>query len=390
MRLEWRELDDVSREDLAHWRALGRSACAPNPYLMPEFLVPAARYLDPQAPPRLAMLWQGPRLVALGAFRRESRSVRFPFPSLIAFRSYHSFQSGVLLHEALRQEAALRLLESLLDSGCRRVHFAELRADTAAYRALASAARQLGLRWFGSKAYWRAGLDLTRPRDWESHVSKSRHKRMHASLRRLQRVGAVNFRVLTGDAVDRRAIDDFLRLEGAGWKAATSLQSRADSERFFRELCTAARGELVFCELLVDGTVIASTTNFVIGTHGFAFKTGHDPEFGRYSPGLLVEYETLRHLDAWPAGVTDIESGAQAGSFIDDFWPARVPIVTGALVSGRMACAFTAARHAHRRSRSGSPPQTMCEPVGPFDSPGAVAERDADSAEVPGIRHRPA
>ena len=45
MRFEWLGMDDVTPDFVSRWRALGLAATTPNVYLMPEFMLPAIRYL---------------------------------------------------------------------------------------------------------------------------------------------------------------------------------------------------------------------------------------------------------------------------------------------------------------------------------------------------------
>jgi hypothetical protein len=89
--------------------------------------------------------------------------------------------------------------------------------------------------------------------------------------------------------------------------------------------------------------VIASTSNFCMDGEGFAFKIGIDPEYARFSPGFLVEYGFLEFADRHPMPFTRVESGAQAGSYMEELWPGRVPMVSGHLVRGMLpACMFVA------------------------------------------------
>ena len=54
MRFEWLGMDDVTPDFVSRWRALGLAATTPNVYLMPEFMLPAIRYLVSDKTHRLA------------------------------------------------------------------------------------------------------------------------------------------------------------------------------------------------------------------------------------------------------------------------------------------------------------------------------------------------
>lgn len=322
---------------------------------MPEFVLPALRYLRPGTAPRLGILWDGEVMLALGVFDREAPSLRFPFRRLTAVRSRHSFQSGVLLRPGLTDQAVDALLDGLLADGCRAIRFTELRADSRSYRALRAAMRRRGMRWFTDRAYHRSALDLTRPERWRHHLPPARHQRMIAQRRKLEELGEVSFHMVAGDDVGPESIDAFLKLEADGWKAPTALCADTASEAFFRTLCRDGARHLFFCELRLDGRVIASTANFVVAGRGFAFKAGVNREFSRYSPGLLVEYLALEHLHLWPAALLEIESGAQSGSYMDEFWPERVPMIGGHAMEGGLVRLFAWLRYAWRGRRAGWP-----------------------------------
>lgn len=355
MRFEWRGLDDLSQDFLDLWCDLGRAACSPNVYLMPGFLLPAVRYLEPGAAPRLAVLWDhdGRRMLALGAFDLEAPSLRFPYRRLSAVKTRHSFQSGVLLRNGIGDGDVDCFLDGLLQTSCRGIRFNDMRTDSQAFRKLLEAGRRRGMRWFVDRKYLRASLEPTCEQRWQAHLSASRHKRLRATLRRLQRQGQVTFRIVVSDDIGARTIDDFLRLESAGWKAATSLLATAESEAFFREVCDRLRECMFFCELAVDGRVIASTANFRLGEHGFAFKIGNDPAYAKFSPGVLVEYAFLKETPLAALPLEELESGAMAGSYIDELWPERIPVSAGHLVIGRGALTFATAKYAWKGLRGG-------------------------------------
>ena len=81
MRFEWLGMDDVTPEFVSRWRALGLAATTPNVYLMPEFMLPAIRYLLSEKTHRLAALWNADRsdLLVLGIFDVVPRTWHFPF-----------------------------------------------------------------------------------------------------------------------------------------------------------------------------------------------------------------------------------------------------------------------------------------------------------------------
>lgn len=93
-------------------------------------------------------------------------------------------------------------------------------------------------------------------------------------------------------------IRDFMRVEAAGWKGRekSALNSHPASQQYFENICRAGfeRGQMTMIGLYLDNRPVAMCCNLSSGEGAFAFKTGFDEEFGKYSPGILVEFENIR------------------------------------------------------------------------------------------------
>jgi hypothetical protein len=169
-----------------------------------------------------------------------------------------------------------------------------------------------------------------------------------------------------------------LRLESNGWKCKTALLAKSADTRFFREVASHAQElGLFFCELVLGDKVIASTTNFRLNRYGFAFKTGYDCTYRHLCPGFLVEYAFLEAAvdGGAPAGLREIESGAEAGSFLEELWPKRIPIVSGHLFAGKLPTLYARVRHrlkgnGHAR---GEPPRAAVQTHGAHHGKRATA-----------------
>jgi hypothetical protein len=68
---------------------------------------------------------------------------------------------------------------------------------------------------------------------------------------------------------------------------------------------------------------VASTSNFVSGGVGFAFKVGWENELRKYGPGVLNEVEFVRAAPEVCADLAWFDSGAAPDSFINRLWPER-------------------------------------------------------------------
>ena len=344
MHFDWYRMDALTPEFMAHWRALGLCASSPNVYLMPEFMLPAVRHLDTDKAPRLAALWNADRsiLLALGVFNAVTPSWRFPYPRLSAVLTKYSLQSGVLLRAGIDVEAVDQFIGGLFSGPWRAVRITELREDSLVYRQIQEAALRRGLRWFVDMKYERAAVKLGEGAHWHEHISHSRHRRLRNAHSRLAKLGSVEFRVVQGAEVSESNAEALLRVEAMGWKRASALLAAPARAHFFREMVRACSGRnfVFFCELLLDGNVIASTSNFNVNGYGFAFKVGNDPTYAKFSPGYLVEYLFLQSCTQTCPDLHEVESGSMPGSYIEVLWPERIPIVSGHLVDGKLPAAY--------------------------------------------------
>jgi len=338
--------DDVNPDFIELWRDLGLATVSPNIYLMPEFVLPAIRHLTNNEPPRFAVVWNSNQtsMLAIAVFDIGEPNWKFPYSHLNASKWKHSYQSGILLRQGYESEALDCMFDDLLDGPWRAFSFNELREDTAFHQRLQKVAARRGLTWFILKRYQRAGLTSADRKRWRNYVTASRHKNLKKAKARLLEIDSVDLRVLFDDEISDIDISNFLRLEAMGWKGKSSLLSSRLESEFFNELVDACRShrQIWICELLVGDAVIASTVGFHIADAGFAFKIGMDPAYAKFAPGYLLEYGFLEDFEYNESPLREIESGAQADSFIEALWPTRVPIVSGHFVVGRLPTAYAA------------------------------------------------
>jgi len=112
--------------------------------------------------------------------------------------------------------------------------------------------------------------------------------------RGLERTGQLRFRLIAGEPGLDRAIADYERVYGAGWKAPEPDNAAA----FIRDLvrAMAGAGALRLGILELDGTPIA--TQIWMLWHGVAtvYKLAHDRKFDRHSPGTVLTALTIERL----------------------------------------------------------------------------------------------
>jgi CelD/BcsL family acetyltransferase involved in cellulose biosynthesis len=147
---------------------------------------------------------------------------------------------------------------------------------------------------------------------WESYedgLSRNVRGDVKRRIRRLREAGSVTIEVEDGSSRLDRFLEEGFRVEAAGWKGAggTAIVSKADTERFYREVAewAAPRGWLRLAFLRLDRRAIAFHYSLVHeGVHYFV-KGGHDESFDSFSPGKVLTYEMLRQ--SFAAGLRSYE-----------------------------------------------------------------------------------
>ena len=169
---------------------------------------------------------------------------------------------------------------------------------------------------------------------WEQAVRAKKRKELRRQWARLGEEGALIVDRLAIDEPITPWIDAFLALETAGWKGAngSALACAPETEKFFREAMAAAhqRGAVAMTALRIDGRAIAMLVTLLSGGAGFSFKTAFDEGYARYSPGVLLQRESLSLLR--DLGLDWIDScAAQNHPMIDSLWTGRRTMLTLAL-----------------------------------------------------------
>jgi Acetyltransferase (GNAT) domain len=340
-------LSSLTAHQIEQWRDLASRSLEKNAFLCPEFVLPSLGLTDDRRPPLVLIAEEvggdNPNICGLGVFEAAGPTAKFPMPYLRAYRSPHSFLTGLLIREDAAMETVTEMMRYLVFGPHRwkGVRFSDIPRSGAQAELLNEACSRLDAIWYTDFESRRAVLNL-RPesRDhWKEHVSYSRVKDIRRCRRKLEALGEVEWRFV-GEETGEAQIEAYLRLEHLGWKsgAGTSLRSLEHHERFFRSLIKEFHRvrQVFFTELLLDGVVIASVSSLCVGDQGFGFKTAFDPRYADMGPSFINEYEFLEALERVP-GLTDLDSGAQEGSYIDELWPGRRALGTGFYVGRRGA-----------------------------------------------------
>jgi CelD/BcsL family acetyltransferase involved in cellulose biosynthesis len=145
--------------------------------------------------------------------------------------------------------------------------------------------------------------------DYERRLSKNRRKGLRRRRRQLEALGAVELEcVEDGERLDDH-LDAAYGVEAAGWKgsARTAIASRPETRRFYTEVAHSAaeRGWFRLSFLRVGGRPVAFDYALVHDDRWYSLKSGFDPGYAKYAPGMLLLHAMLER--AFAEGLASVE-----------------------------------------------------------------------------------
>lgn len=219
------------------------------------------------------------------------------------WRHPHCYLSTPLIRADRAAECIARLLQWLRESSqARLLELPWISGDGPFRELLLEQCSRLGLtRWTidsYTRGLWR---QTTGAADGAgSVVSGELRRRLRRKERRLAERGRLEH-VVAGPDGAGRWIEEFLQLEASGWKgkSGTALACSDAGRRYFTQVASAAfaRGRLLAHGLDYEGQPIARRCGFLAHPGSFAFKTAYDERFAHYSPGAIVELDSLTHFE---------------------------------------------------------------------------------------------
>jgi CelD/BcsL family acetyltransferase involved in cellulose biosynthesis len=136
--------------------------------------------------------------------------------------------------------------------------------------------------------------------DWESYTGERSGKllrELRRRRRRLEAEGRFEFEVHDGTERLDGLLEEGFQVEAASWKSAagSAIASEPSTRRFYSEIAqwAAARNWLRLAFLRLDSKPFAF--DFALEQDGvhYLLKTGYDPAYGRFAPGMLLRYEMI-------------------------------------------------------------------------------------------------
>jgi CelD/BcsL family acetyltransferase involved in cellulose biosynthesis len=194
--------------------------------------------------------------------------------------------------------AVAKLTEQLFSDRPRRIDLAFVDTNDAGLERCGQAAPRLGyrvlLRTIMRSPQVRTDADR---QAYEQHLGSKLRSDLRRRRRRLDEKGSVSFEVSDGSDRLDELLAEGLAIEGSGWKASqgTAIESRPDTKGFYTEVArwSAERGWLRLAFLRLDGRPIAF--DFCLEERGvhYLIKTGYDPAYRKYAPGMLIRQHMI-------------------------------------------------------------------------------------------------
>ncbi len=326
---------------LRAWEELCSDLVEENPFYEPWSLGPA---LDGFGRGRvsLACVWSGETLIGLLPVAAVRGYARMPLGYWKSWTHPHCYFAAPLVRTGWEEPVFNALFALLGEGGGARgfLRFARMDRDGPLMSAAQAAALREGRICYEAGAAERALLcaGASAEATLAVFLRKKKRKELKRLRNRLEEKGKVDVREFS-DGDDLTAwTDAFLSLEHSGWKAkkGTSLKANDADAAWFRQTLAGARdaGKLHFIRIDLDGRPIAMLVSLLSGGAGYSLKICHDPEFARYSPGVMVEIEAMRSLLERPDFRFMDSCAAPDHSMINGLWRARRE-VTGLNVSGK-------------------------------------------------------
>lgn len=326
--LHWLDMGDIDCEAFrADWRVLASTAAEPNPFFEDWFTLPSLRHLAENRRVRFAAFYVGGFLCGFLPVTSSHQYYGYPIPHITAWIHANTFNGTPLIASGFEHRFWQALLEAF-DADVRGALFfhAPLMAEgSIAGRALQDIAdedsRPSGIVMREERALLRS--DRSGAEYFAEALSTKKRKELRRQKKRLGEEGELTFERLSGAENLSEWIDEFLALEGRGWKGETgsSLNSAAGTDAFFRSALSGAAtdGRLERLALRLDGKPIAMLINFIAPPGAFSFKTAYDERYSRFSPGVLLQEENLALLDREDVAWCD-SCAAEGHPMIERIW----------------------------------------------------------------------
>jgi CelD/BcsL family acetyltransferase involved in cellulose biosynthesis len=291
---------------VTQWKELASRALVQNIFYEPEFALPASIPFGEGVELLVVTTEVSPlsRMVGLWPVRRSRRRWGLPVSVLVGWTHPYA-PSGVPL---LDREQAANALGVLLRAGelfrdlPRRAFLSNIPDEGPFAELLSSLASTQNLRSQAFNQHTRAKLDA-QPNDkyFDKTLSSRTQSKLRQELRRIHREGQVSFETIVEPQAVNEAIEDYIALEGRGWKGrtGTAISCSPQESEFLRRTAQALSGDgrIRIHRLRLNGSTLASSVTFLSPSMAWYAKISYDESQAKNSPGShLVMHATEEFL----------------------------------------------------------------------------------------------
>jgi hypothetical protein len=291
----------------AQWAALAAVAVAPNVFYEPWMLLPAIEYIRERENLHFLFIFGPPErgvkpLWGFFPLEVQTRCLHLPIRTLALWQHRYCYLTLPLVHAEHVQEVLDSFWRWLEQNplGCRIFDTNYLPGEGPFHTEWADFL--IGRYMLVLNEHPR-GLQ-THAGSFEEYISgllsKRRYHALSRSRRHLETLGSLEYEeVSDAESVDVW-VDRFLQLEAGGWKGmddGDAIAKRSADAHYFRAMTRSSflQNRVSLISLLLDGRPIAMKHTLRAEDGAFIFKIAYDEAFAKYSPGVLLELDHLRH-----------------------------------------------------------------------------------------------
>lgn len=303
-RVEVATPSELSRR-LPEWQKLADAALVANPFYESWMLMPALSAFADPATTFVVLVYlddgSSSTLTGLAPFEKFGRFHGIPCRGLALWKHLHGPLATPLLH----RDHARETLGAMLDWAAGQARIIDLDLIDAERSFGHVLTDVLNERRAVSSVEDQFNRAFLRPRETaDAYIALSQGSRQRQEYRRQRRrlseQGAFTSRVLGAKDSVEPWLEQFFRLEAAGWKGTekTALATQPREQEFFRSIVTSAHamGRLHMLGLFLGDQAVALKCNFLAGGGGFALKIAYDENYSKYSPGVLLELDNIEDV----------------------------------------------------------------------------------------------
>ena len=364
------ELISLEAVPLGAWASLYARAVEPNVFYSPEWALAVTRHIPGDEKISALLAWDSPakkKLIGFLPVTSTWRALKLPLPVLVTWHGYAPL-SVPLLDKDAAEEAAEGLLQAAREAGAFALLVSVLSEQGPAAQALRKALGKSGVAARTLHREQRALLHATSGAEplLQDALGSKKLKELRRQRNRLADDGEVRFSVSVSPQQTQAALEQFLKLEAAGWKGkrGTALGAQQGLNRFIREVARklSPQGNFEVATLTRGADAIASGIVVRHGERAYFFKTAYDERLSKCSPGVQLTLDLTRHLCA-DETLSSVDSTAAADHpMINQVWKGRLALaetlmplragpsasIFAAVISGRRVLREAARRIVHR------------------------------------------